>query len=59
VSEERASNSTATATVGEDEREMEEGLGSVESRGAPRVRADKAVHILANTAMAGSKTSKP
>ena len=26
VSEERASNSTATATVGEDEREMEEGL---------------------------------
>ena len=24
-----------------------------------RVRADKALHILANTAMAGSKTSKP
>lgn len=52
---ERAS-STATATVGEDERDGgRAGKCGVERR----VRADKAVHILANTAMAGSKTSKP
>lgn len=47
-------SSTATATVGEDERWRKAGKCGV------RECADKtAFHILANTAMAGSKTSKP